>query len=253
MDYIRLGKTNLLISRVAFGAMRLTEASGDDNAAVLVRKAYEAGINFFDTSSKYPLSEKLLGDALYDIRNNVFLSTTTSAKGWGELSRDLEESLMTLHTDSIDLYQFETDSFLPLPGQDNKIYETLCELKKSGKIKHFGIVTTDYEIAKQAITSNLYETIQYPFSVVSGEDVNLLINLCEEHDVGFIAMQPLGGGLLENIPIAYGFLNQYESVVPIWGIQTLEELNQILYFREHPPVIDDNFHKDVEKIRTFFN
>lgn len=253
MDYIRLGKTNLLISRVAFGAMRLTDSAGDDNAALLVRKAYESGINLFDTSSKYPLSEKLLGDALYDIRNNVMLSTTTSAKNSYDLLHNIEESLMTLHTDSIDLYQFETEDFLPLPKQENKIYETLVDLKNKGKIDHFGIVTTDYEIAKQAVESDLYETLQFPFSVVSGEEVVELVKLCEEHDVGFIAMQPLGGGLLENIPIAFGFLNQYESVVPIWGVQTQEELTQILYFREHPPVIDEKFHSDVEKIRSFFN
>lgn len=253
MDYIRLGKTNLLISRVAFGAMRLTDTSGDDNAALLVRKAYEAGINLYDTSSKYPLSEKLLGDALYDIRNNVILSTTTSAGNKNELIENLENSLMTLHTDTIDLYQFETEDYLPLPKQDNKIYETLLELKEKGKIDHIGIVTTNYDLAKQAVESGLYETLQYPFSVVSTDEANELIKLCEEHDVGFIAMQPLGGGLLENIPIAFGFLNQYENVVPIWGVQTQEELTQILYFHEHPPVIDDSFHKDVEKIRTFFN
>lgn len=233
--------------------MRLTDASGDEDAAVLVRKAYEAGINLYDTSSKYPLSEKLLGDALYDIRNNVILSTTTSAKNWAELSENLENSLMTLHTDSIDLYQFEAEDFVPLPKQDNKIYETLLDMQKKGKIKHFGIVTTDYELAKKAIESDLYETLQFPFSVVSSDNASNLIQLCEAHDVGFIAMQPLGGGLLENIPIAYGFLNQYESVVPIWGVKSLEELNQILYFREHPPVIDEAFQKDVEKIRSFFN
>ena len=62
MEYVRLGKTDLLISRVAFGAMKLTEAGGDENVALLVRNAYEAGINLFDTSRKTPDSEKLLGD-----------------------------------------------------------------------------------------------------------------------------------------------------------------------------------------------
>ena len=79
MEYVRLGKTDILVSRIAFGAMRLSNALGQDNAASIVRKAYDSGINFFDTTSKIPESEKLLGDALYDIRRNVFLSTTTAA------------------------------------------------------------------------------------------------------------------------------------------------------------------------------
>lgn len=253
MEYIRLGKTNLLISRVAFGAMRLTDSIGDDNAATIVRKAYDAGINFFDTSRINSDSEKLLGDALYDIRKNVFLSTTTSAKNWAELTENLETSLMTLHSDSVDLYQFETEDFVPLKEGDDKIYETLLDLKRQSKIKHIGIVTTNLETAKKAVESDLYETLQFPFSLISPEEVVSLVKLCEEHDVGFIAMQPLGGGLLENIPLAFGFLNQYESVIPIWGVKTLEEIEQILYFYEHPPVIDEKFNQDVAKIRNFFN
>ena len=253
MEYVRLGKTDLLISRVAFGAMKLTEAGGDENVAQLVRNAYEAGINLFDTSRKTPESEKLLGDALYDIRRNVFLSTTTSAKTSDEIKTDLETSLMTLHCDLVDLYQLETEKFLPLPGGADKIYDALEDFKKQNMIGHFGIVTTNFETAKKAVLSDCYETIQFPFSMISSDDAIELIKLCEEHDVGFIAMQPLCGGVIENIPLAFGFLHQYESVLPIWGIKNLDELTQILYFNEHPPVIDEKFKEDVEKIRMFFN
>lgn len=253
MDYVRLGKTNLLISRVAFGAMRLSETGSEDNAASIVRKAYDSGINFFDTSRKTPESEKLLGDALYDIRQNVFLSSATSAKTSSEIRKDLEDSLMTLHCDKIDLFQLETEKFLPLPDAADKIYDTLSSLKNEGKIGHFGIVTTNFEIAKKAVESNLYDTIQFPFNMVTSDFALEIVKLCEEHDVGFIAMQPLGGGLVENLPLAFGFLRQYESVIPIWGIESMEQMDQILYFNEHPPVIDEQFNSDVEKIKNFFN
>ena len=253
VEYVRLGKTDLLISRVAFGAMRLTETGSDEDVAQLVRKAYESGINLFDTSRKTPESEKLLGDALYDIRRNVFLSTTTAAKTSDEIKADLETSLMTLHCDLVDLYQLETEKFLPLPGGADKIYDALVDFKKQNMVGHFGIVTTSFETAKKAVLSDCYETIQFPFSMISSDDAIELVKLCEEHDVGFIAMQPLCGGVIENIPLAFGFLHQYESVLPIWGVKNLDELNQILYFNEHPPVIDEKFHEDVEKIRMFFN
>ena len=252
MEYIRLGKTNLLVSRVAFGAMRLSGNSEEDNAAI-VRKAYEAGVNFFDTSRKQPETEKLLGDALYDIRRNVFFSTTTSAKTPSEILEELENSLMTLHCDVINLYQFETEKFLPQPGGADRIYDTLIQAKQNKKIEHIGIVTTNYETAYKAVESDLYETLQFPFSMVSPENTLELVKLCEEHDVGFIAMQPLGGGLVDNIPLAFGYLSQYESVVPIWGVKSSVELEQILYFNEHPPVIDEKFKKDVENTRNFFN
>lgn len=253
MEYVRLGKTDLLISRVAFGAMKLTEAGGDENVAMLVRNAYEAGINLFDTSRKTPESEKLLGDALYDIRRNVFLSTTTSAKTAAEIQESLETSLMTLHCDNVDLFQLETEKFLPLPGGADKIYDVLMSLKEKKKAGHIGIVTTNFETAKKAVLSNCYETLQFPFSMLSSDETIELVKLCETYDVGFIAMQPLCGGVIENIPLAFGYLHQYENVLPIWGVKTQDELKQILYFNEHPPVIDEKFHEDVERIRMFFN
>ncbi len=89
--------------------------------------------------------------------------------------------------------------------------------------------------------------------MVSPESTFELVKLCEVHDVGFIAMQPLGGGLIDNIPLALGFLSQFESVIPIWGVKSQEQIDQILYFNEHPPVIDEKFNSDVDNIRNFFN
>ena len=113
MEYNRLGKTNLLISRVAFGGFRLSNIGNEDEAGKIVRKAYEDGINFFDTSKKVSESEKILGDALYDIRKNVFISTGTTARTSSEIKEDLENSLMNLHCDYVDLFQFETEKFIP--------------------------------------------------------------------------------------------------------------------------------------------
>ena len=136
MEYVRLGKTNLLISRVALGAFRLVDSKSEkieDEAAQIVRKAYDEGINFYDASRKIENSEKLLGDALYDIKKNVFISTTTSARTVSEIKSDLELSLNNLHCDSLDLYQFETEKFLPLPHGADNIYDTLLELKNENK------------------------------------------------------------------------------------------------------------------------
>lgn len=233
--------------------MRLSDESVVEYSGSIVRKAYDSGINFFDTSCTTPESEKLLGNALYDIRKNIFLSTTTKAETPEELKSALEKSLMTLYSDFVDLYQYETDEYIPEAGGQDGIYDCLIELKKEGKIKHIGIVTTNLEAAKKTVTSGKYETIQFPFSIISPEEVKELVKLCEQNDVGFIAMQPMGGGLVESLPLALGFFQQYENVVPIWGVQTQEEIDQILYFNEHPPVIDEKFQADVDKARQFFN
>ena len=104
---------------------------------------------------------------------------------------------MTLHCDRVDLYQIETENFVPEPKGGDKIYDTLVSLRENGKIAHFGIVTTNLDVAKKAVESDLYETLQFPFSMLSSDDTIQLVKLCEEHDVGFIAMQPLCGGVVK--------------------------------------------------------
>ena len=253
MEYVRLGRSNLMISRVAMGAMSLNKVGSEEKASVLVRNAYNKGINFFDTSRNSIQNEQLLGDSIYDIRSSVVIASKTTAQSGAEVLNDVETSLGVMHTDYIDLYQYESDLFVPQANGPDGIYNAFLSLKECGKIRSIGIATQDLDIAKQAVQSGLYDTLQFPFSMLSSEQTIQLVKLCEENDVGFIAMQPLCGGVVENIPLAFGFLHQYENVIPLWGAQSQEELNQILYFAERPPVIDEKFHEDVERIRMFFN
>lgn len=251
MEYIGLGKSNLLVSRVGFGAMSLSEIDTDENAAILIHKAYDAGINFFDISHSKVESEKRLGACLSGIRQHVILSTETNASTKKEIFQDLDESLLALQSDYVDLFQYEfnDENYFNL----NELEKTFSLLKDRGKIRHVGFVTESVDIAKKALESDLFETIQIPFNLLTGEDTLEILNLCRQKDVGFIAMKPLYGGLVQNIPLAQGFFNKYEDVIPLWGVRNIDELNQILYFNEHPPVVDDKFNEEVEKIRMFFN
>lgn len=253
MEYVRLGKSNLMISRVAMGAMSISKTESEEKAFSLIREAYNRGINFFDTSRTCHDSERILGDAIGDIRNSVMIATKTRATSSNEVLVDCETSLNVMHTDVIDLYQYETDSFLPQKNGPDGIYNAFVLLKSSGKIKSIGIATQNLDTAKSAIVCGLYDTVQFPFSMLSSDETISLVKLCAQNDVGFIAMQPLCGGVVDNIPLAFGFLHQFENVIPLWGVQNLQELEQVLYFNEHPPVIDEKFTQDVEKIRMFFN
>lgn len=260
MEFVALGRTNLLVSRTSFGAMSLDckeiEAFGEDaeeKACALVHQAYDVGVNFFDTAHSKPVCEQRLGAALHGIRHHVFLATKTSASSVQELRSDLRESLDALETDTIDLYQLENPLILPTDKSADGLYAEFLSLKDKKIIKHFGIATDNLDIARQAVESGLYETVQIPFNVLSGDDTLEVIKLCEKKDVGCIAMQPLNGGVVSNIPLAFGFLHQFENVIPVWGAHTQEELQQILYFNDHPPLVDEDFKEEVCRTRDFFN
>lgn len=255
MEYIALGKSDLMASRTAFGAMSLKDFEDPENAVKLVREAYEAGINFFDTSHSTVESEKRLGDCLFGIRQDVILSTKSNAQSGSLLNSELEESLSNLHTDHIDIFHFETEKFVPKKNGIDGIYKSLEIIKKTGKARHIGLTTQNAEAAFEALNdeNSIFEVLQYPFNVLTDENSKKIVKLCEEKDVGFIAMRPLYSGLIQNIRLAVGFLSSYENVVPVWGVRESAELQEILYYAAHPPVIDEKFNAELEELCKFFN
>ena len=125
----------------------------------------------------------------------------------------------------------------------------MVEAKKEGKIRHIGITNHRLGVAKEAIESGLYETLQFPFSYISGEKELELLNLCRENDMGFIAMKGLAGGLLNNSRVCYAFMSQFDNVLPIWGVQRERELDEWLSYNNNPPVMDDEIKEIIEKDR----
>jgi len=92
----------------------------------------------------------------------------------------------------------------------------------------------------------LYETLQYPFSYLSGSEEFELVEKCKRLDVGFIAMKAMGGGLLKNAEASFAFMNQYSNVLPIWGIQHMSELSQFLSFPDDL-IIDESLKSLIEQ------
>ncbi len=238
MEYVSLGRTGLMVSRSGFGALPIQRISSHIEAASLVRKAYEGGINFFDTARSYTDSEEKVGLALDEIRHDLIIATKSSARKGEDLERDLENSLISLQTDYIDLYQLHNPSFVPLPGGEDGLYDALVKAKKEGKIRFFGFTNHSPVLAKQAVASRLYDTLQFPFSYLADKKETELADLCYETDTGFIAMKALAGGLITNIPAAFAWIKKYEHVIPVWGIQKESELEEFLALEADPPVLD---------------
>ena len=248
MDRVTLGKTGITVCRNGFGALPI-QRIGKEDAAYLVRKAYENGVNFFDTARVYTDSEEKLGYATSSFRDKIYIATKTAAKNGEELKKDLETSLSLLKTDYIDIYQFHNPPFCPKPGDGTGLYEAMLEAKKEGKIRHIGITNHRLGVAKEAIESGLYETLQFPFSYISGEKEMELLAMCREKDMGFIAMKGLAGGLLNNSRVCYAFMSQFDNVLPIWGVQRERELDEWLSYNDNPPVMDEEVKSIIEKDR----
>lgn len=110
MTEVSLGKTGITVNKNGFGALPIQRIPQDD-AVKLVRRAFERGINFFDTARSYTDSEAKLGVALKGIREQVFIATKTPSVTAAGFWNDLETSLRLLQTDYIDIYQFHNPAF----------------------------------------------------------------------------------------------------------------------------------------------
>lgn len=248
MDKIRLGKTELMVTKSSFGVLPLQRLPMDEAVRILQR-AYDEGINYFDTANAYTDSEEKIGRALSHVRQNIVISTKSGGKDKKTVLAHIENSLKMLKTDYIDLFQFHNPAVMPDPNDPDGPFAAALIMKEKGYIKHIGITNHRLKLAQDAIKSGLFETLQFPFSYLGSDEELNLPALCKEADMGFIAMKALAGGLLDNAKVCKAFIAQYDNVVPIWGIQAMWQLEQWVELEKNPPEIDDEVKAVIEKDR----
>ncbi len=249
MKTVTLGKTGMTVNKNGFGALPMQRVSVAE-AVKLARKAYEAGITFFDTARFYTDSEEKLGAAFDGMRDKVYIATKTGAQTGEGFWADLKTSLGNLRTDYVDLYQFHNPGFCPKPGDGSGLYEAMLEAREKGMVRHIGITNHRLSVAQEAIDSGLYETLQFPFCYLSGEQELSLVRQCKEQQMGFIAMKALSGGLITDSAAAYAFLDQYDNVLPIWGVQRERELDEFISYIDNPPTMTEEIASVIEKDRA---
>jgi aryl-alcohol dehydrogenase-like predicted oxidoreductase len=210
MQEVRLGRTELVVSTIALGTWSFGGDWGAVDADVATRtvaRAVDLGINFFDTAQAYGfgLAERIVGDALWPAvrRDEVVIATKgglrrqgnrtvrDASAGW--LRQGVEESLRSLRTDYIDLYQVHW------PDPRTPAAETgavLQELVEEGKIRYVGV--SNYDVSQLAHLRRFVtvDALQPPYHLFRQEiDVDLL-PYCADHEIGVLVYGALAHGLL---------------------------------------------------------
>lgn len=234
MTQVTLGRTGITVNKNGFGALPIQRISRDE-AAYLLQKALDNGVDFFDTARAYTDSEEKIGYALSGCRSQFTLATKTMARKAEDFWTDLHTSLKNLKTDCVDILQFHNPAFCPRPGDDSGLYEAMLQAREQGKIRFIGITNHRLAVAREAAASGLYDTLQFPFNCLASPEEIRLVEECKAQNIGFIAMKALSGGLITNSAAAYAFQAQYDNVLPIWGVQRERELDEFLSYIETPP------------------
>lgn len=246
MAMVRLGRTDITVEKTGFGALPIQRVTDFEEARDILHTALENGITYYDTARMYTDSEEKLGYAFAGQRDKIILATKTHAKDVKGFWQHLETSLRLLKTDCIDVYQFHNPDQCYRPGDGTGMYEAMLEAKAQGKIRFIGITNHTMATAREAVLSELYDTLQFPFSYLNTDKEVELVNLCKEHDVGFICMKGLAGGLITNSAAAYAYIAQFDNALPIWGIQKKKELMEFIAHMKNPPTMTEEISAHIE-------
>jgi aryl-alcohol dehydrogenase-like predicted oxidoreductase len=202
---------NLDVSAIGMGCMGFSHGYGEipseEESIRLIRKAYDLGCTFFDTSEAYGTyaNEELVGKALKPFRDKIILSTKFvpvflpgQEISEGKLSRKgtrnaVEASLKRLQTDYIDLYYQHR---VPLDSNVEEVAYWVGELIQEGKIRAWGQSQSTVEQITKANAVTPITAIQSEYSMMARQWENNVIPTCEELGIGFAAYAPLAGGFL---------------------------------------------------------
>ncbi len=191
-----LGQTGEQLSIIAFGGILLMDR--EPGAAVnLVAEAVDRGINYFDIAPSYGNAQERLGPALAPYRNKCFLAGKTEGRMKDDSRAQLEQSLKSLKTDHLDLYQFhaltkmtDLDKVLGPGGA----METMEAAKKEGKIRFIGFSVHSVETALAALDRYNFDTVLFPVNWVLFSQANFgpqILKRAQEKKIGILALKSM--------------------------------------------------------------
>jgi len=255
MERVRYGKTGLLVSKVAFGGIPIMRISKSE-AVKVVREALNLGVNFIDTAVGYSDSEEKIGEAIKKMkRENIVIASKSPANDKKTFTENLDSSLKRLGVEYIDIYQFHGISSAArrdaifAPGG---AMEGMEEAIKAGKVRFPGFSSHSLVIAMECMKSGRFASVQLPFNYIDKAAADEAIPLAKKLDMGFIAMKPMGGGLLDNAALSFRYLMSFNSIIPDPGIEKAEEIREIAGIVDRNEALSDADQKEIEKQRTEF-
>src|SRR4030043_212387 len=224
MEKVRLGKTNLIVTKLGWGGIPIQRV-GEREAVSVIRAAIEMGVDLLDTARAYTNSEHRIGLALQKRDRPVILSSKSLVKT-AKIYNDVHESLKQMKVKKVDIYHlhsvstFEDYERVLAPGG---AYEGLKRARDEGLIDHIGIPSHNLTVLERAIEDGHFEVVMACYGFFEPDAAKKVFPLAKEKDVGVLAMKPFSGGGIEEAGPALSVVLSTANIVPIPGVETLEK------------------------------
>ncbi len=227
MEKVRLGRTNLIVTKLGWGGIPIQRV-GEREAVSVIQAVIEMGVDLLDTARAYTNSEHRIGLALHRTDRPVILSTKSLVRT-EKIHNDVHESLKQMGVKKIDIYHlhgvssFEDYQKVMAPGG---AYEGLLRARDEGLIDHIGITSHSLDVLEKAVQDDRFEVIMACYSFLEPAAEQKVFPLAKEKDIGILAMKPFSGGVIENAGPALKFVLSTPNIVPIPGSETLEKARE---------------------------
>ena len=229
MRKVRLGRTNIQVTRWGLGGIPLSPVMGgttDEAINEVIHATLDKGINIIDTAKIYMGSEANIGEVMKTRRSECVLASKSFVRDAEGMTEDILDSLEELHTEKIEIYQLHDVRPPDVPEIMGKggALEALKKARDEGLIDHIGLTTHHVQVGIDLLKTDEFATIMIPFNVIEREPEKELLSLVKEKDVGFIVMKPIAGGAIADIEKAFRFFNAYPVDLILNGVANLKEL-----------------------------
>jgi predicted aldo/keto reductase-like oxidoreductase len=210
----KLGKTDLELSVLGFGAIPIINKSKED-AISIIHKAFDMGVNYFDTALGYGDTEEKIGLAFKGTNEKIYVSTKTTHRSGKEVSESIEKSLLRLQRETIDImFMHAVDNEPEMEMILSESMKALQDARKEGKIRYIGISSHNNEVLVKAIRTGQFDVILATYNITQQEAAKEVFPLARSSGIGTICMKPLAGGAL-GLPYELEKFNTGEKMVGV--------------------------------------
>jgi predicted aldo/keto reductase-like oxidoreductase len=254
MEKVRLGKTNLIVTKLGWGGIPIQRA-GEREAVSVIRAVIEMGVNLLDTARAYTNSEHRIGLALQRMDRPVILSSKSLVRT-AKIYNEVHESLKQMKVKKVNIYHlhgvsdFEDYEKIMAPGG---AYEGLMRARDEGLVDHIGITSHNLNVLERAIGDGYFDVIMACYSFLEPDAAQKVFPLAKGKDIGMLAMKPFSGGVIEEGGPALRFVLATANIVPIPGSETLGKARENWKIFTEGGSLTDKDKERIEAIKKEFN
>ena len=254
MEKVRLGRTNLIVTKLGWGGIPIQRVSEREGVSV-IRAVIEMGVDLLDTARGYTNSEHRIGLALQKIDRPVILSSKSPVRS-AKTYNDVRESLKQMKVKKINIYHlhnvstFEEYEKVLAPGGG---YEGLKRAQGEGLIDHIGITGHNLQVLERAARDGHFDVIMACYSFLEPDALQKVFPLAKEKDIGILTMKPFSGGVIEEAGPALRFVLSTANIVAIPGVETLERARANWRIFTEGTSLTENDQERIEAIKKQFD